>query len=278
MVLEKALFNFLGLVLKNYKTEPIQIGMSDVSVNELLAQLHQGFLEDLPARIDKIEAEIMSSHDSDTFDELFRMVHSLKGSAGTYNFYEISNIAHSMEDVMMALMQKQQFSEPSTVQTLLQYIDLLRATTESLISSKSAPRDLEQRLANLRQQVFGEKIKVLVVEPSKLYASLIEHSLEGLSIDFTFVSDGMQGLENLLINQYDLLICSLETPRLNGDALAAALRLVHNFNKGISVFLITSRARENIANQGDFDAIFDRKEIKDGGLSKLVKKVMADKP
>ena len=248
--------------------------MTDISVNDLLAQLHQGFLDDLPARIDKIEAEIMSSHDSDTFDELFRMVHSLKGSAGTYNFYEISNIAHSMEDVMTTLMQKQMFSEPSTVQILLKFIDLLRTTTESFIHTKAAPRDLEESLVKLRQQVFGEKLKVLVVEPSKLYASLIAHSLENLSIDFTFVPDGMQGLENLLINQYDMLISSLETPRLNGDALVAALRLVHNYNKDIESILITSRSREAIANPDDFSAIVDRKAVKDGGLKRLVNKVM----
>jgi len=250
--------------------------MTDVSVTDLLAQLHQGFLDDLPARIDKIEAEIMSSHDADTYDELFRMVHSLKGSAGTYNFYEISNIAHGMEDVMMALMQKQQFSASSTVQILLKFIDLLRSTTESFIDSKSAPLDLEERLAKLRQQVFAEKLKILVVEPSKLYASLIGHSLEKLSIDFTFVSDGFQALENLLINQYDLVISALETPRLNGDALAAALRLVRNSNKDIEVILVTSRAREDIANPDDFNTIVDRKAVKDGELKTLVNKVMAD--
>ena len=152
---------------------PIYTGMTDISVNDLLAQLHQAFLDDLPARIDKIEAEIMSSHDSETFDELFRMVHSLKGSAGTYNFYEISNIAHSMEDVMMTLMQKQQFSSSSTVQVLLKFIDLLRTTTDSFIHSKTAPRDLEEKLVKLRQMVFGENLKVLVVEPSKLLSLMV---------------------------------------------------------------------------------------------------------
>ena len=89
------------------------------------------------------------------------------------------------------------------------------------------------------------------------------------------MTDGFQALENLLINKYDLLISSLETPRLNGDALVAALRLVHNFNKDIDVFLITSRARDKITNPDDFDAIVDRKAVKDGDLKKLVNKIMA---
>lgn len=251
--------------------------MTDTSITDLLAQLHQSFLEDLPARIDKIEAEIMASGDSDSYDELFRMVHSLKGSAGTYNFYGISDIAHSMEDVMLTLMQKQQFSSSSTVQILLKFIDLFRDTTESLKESKPAHHELEKRLAQLRQQVFCEQFKILVVEPSNLYARLIEHSLDGLSVDFTFVADGIHALESLLINKYDLLISSLETPRLNGDALVAALRLTRNFNKEIEVALITSRAREDIANPDDFNVIVDRNTVKDGGLKKWVNRVIAVK-
>ena len=84
----------------------------------------------------------------------------------------------------------------------------------------------------------------------------------------------MHGLENLLINQYDLLISSLETPRLNGDALVAALRLARNNNKNIDAILITSRSREAIANPDDFTAIVDRKAVKDGGLKQLVNKAM----
>lgn len=251
--------------------------MNGVSVSDLLAQLHQGFLEDLPTRIDKIESEVMSSLNSDVYEELFRMVHSLKGSAGTYNFYEISKIAHSMEDVMMTLMQKKQFGMTSTLEILLKFIDILRATTESLRHSKSTAHDIDEQLGALRGQVFDEKLNVLVVEPSKLYASLIEHSLENLSIDFTFTQDGLQALENLLNTKYDVLIASMESPRLNGDALVAALRLVHNFNKDIKVILITSRAREKIANQGDFDSIVDRKAVKDGGLNDLVNKIISAK-
>ncbi|MCW8988132.1 MAG: Hpt domain-containing protein, partial [Gammaproteobacteria bacterium] len=242
---------------------------------DLLAQLHQGFLEDLPARIDKIESVVMSSHDEDGYEELFRLVHSLKGSAGTYHFFEISKIAHSMEDVMMTLMQKKLFSSSSTLAILLKFIDILRATTESLKHSKSETHNLDERLSSLRSQVFGETFNIIVVEPSKLYASLIEHSLEKLPVNFTYSQDGLHALENLLINKYDLLITSMESPRLNGDALVAALRLVHNFNKGINVVLITSRAQDKIANKHDFDAILDRKAVKDGALHNIVKKMIS---
>ncbi len=248
--------------------------MSDQSVTELLEHLREGFLDDMPERIIKIEDEVMSSRDAGSYDELFRMVHSLKGSAGSYNFHEITRIAHGMEDAMLALMEKKKFNEPSTLDILLKFIDVLRDTTESLLVTKKIPLDISERLEVLRGQVFTEGLNVLVIEPSKLYASVVEYSLEGMSINFTFTQDGLQGLDYLLNHKYDLLITSLESTRLNGDALVAALRLVHNFNKHIKTILITSRDIDKIANKDDFDAILDRKSIKDGDLTEIVKEMM----
>ena len=247
--------------------------MSDVL--DILENLREGFLDDLPARINIIEKEVMASKEVDTYDELFRMVHSLKGSAGSYNFHIITKIAHDMEDVMLALMQRNVFGQPSTIDILLKFIDVLRDTTDSLRESKSAPLDIDERLNDLRSKVFSESLKVLVVEPSKLYASLIEYSLQGLSINFTFVDNGLQALDHLLLNKYDLLISSLESPRLNGDALVAAMRLVNNFNKKIKAVLITSQSQDKIANQGDFDEILDRQTVKEGQLKNIVEDMLS---
>lgn len=248
--------------------------MNEQSVTDLLEHLRDGFLSDMPERVTKIEDEVMSSRDAGSYDELFRMVHSLKGSAGSYSFHEITKIAHGMEDVMLALMERDEFNETSALDILLQFIDILRDTTESLISTKNAQLDIDERLEVLRGQIFTEALNVLVVEPSKLYASMVQYSLEGMSINFTFTQDGLQGLDNLLAQKYDLLITSLESTRLNGDALVAALRLVNNFNKHIKIILITSRDADKIANKDDFDAIFDRKSIKNGGLKEIVEEIM----
>lgn len=248
--------------------------MIENSVADILEHLREAFLEEMPVRVNKIEDEIISSKDADTYDELFRMVHSLKGSAGSYNFHVITKVAHAMEDVMQALMKQNEFGKSSTIDILLKFIDVLRDTTDSLIETKTAPLDIDERLNSLRDLVFKENINVLVVEPSKLYASLIEYSLQTLPVNFTFKDDGLPALDSLLHNKYDLLITSLECPRLNGDALIAALRLINNFNKKIKVILVSSQAQDKISNKDNYDAILDRKAIKDGGLNKTVKKLI----
>ncbi len=249
--------------------------MIDDSVSDILEHLREDFLDEMPSRVRKIEEEVMSSEKAESHDELFRMVHSLKGTAGSYNFHVITKIAHSMEDAMLALRQQKEFGTSTTVELLLKFVDVLRETTDSLMSSESELLDVDKRLEFLYGQVFKESIKLLVVEPSKLYASMIEYSLQEMSINITFTTDGLPALDNLLLNKYDLLITSLECPRLNGDALIAALRLLHNFNKKIKVILVTSHSQDKISNIDDFDAILDRKTIKNGGLNNIVKNLIS---
>lgn len=239
-------------------------------IGQLLEHLREGFLEEMPVRVQSIEDKVMSSENTASYDELFRMLHSLKGTAGSYSYLDITKVTHSMEDVLLALLKKGEFGTRSTVDTLLKFIDILRDTTVALIESGVAPSDIDVRLENLRTTIFKENANVLVVEPSKLYAGLIEHSLQKLAANVTFKQDGLSALHNLLSNKYDVLITSLESPYLNGDALTAAVRLLHNFNRQIKVILITSRNPDQIHNKAQFDAILDRKLIKQGKLEQII--------
>lgn len=244
------------------------------SVTNLLEQLRETFLDGMLARVQKMESGVMSSNTDASYDELFRMVHSVKGTAGSYSFYDLTKIAHGMEDVMLHYMERGEFGSSTAITVLLKFIDVFRDTTESLIETKVTPVDLDERLELLRSLVFKERINVLVVEPSALYAKLIEYSLGDLVANITFQDDGLAALDSLLLNKYDLLITSLECPRLNGDALTAALRLLHNFNKNIKVILLTSHDPDKIENKQHFDAIWDKKIIKSEKFSKMVETIL----
>ncbi len=249
---------------------PIEREMNDDAITALLDNLREAFLEEMPSRIDAIEQEVMGLPESENHDELFRIVHSLKGSAGTHNLHVLGKIAHDMEDVLLSLLQQQQLHHHASLRLLLDYIDIFRDATAALLQTDTAPLDVDERLQALRQQVFAEKPNILVVEPSKMYASMVEYSLQSLAVNLTYVDDGLPALEHLLLNKYDVLISSMECPRLNGDALIAALRLTHNFNRDIKAVLITSRDMGSMAEETGFDVILDRKAVKEGRLHEVI--------
>ena len=69
---------------------------------QMLLQLRKTFLEDMPEKLDRLESlllEIEKNGDGgEVFNELYRIVHSLKGSGGTHGLHIITTICHQLED------------------------------------------------------------------------------------------------------------------------------------------------------------------------------------
>jgi len=250
--------------------------MTETSVTDLLDTLRQSFLDELPTRIELIEDKVLSlkNHQDDN-DELFRIVHSLKGSAGSYNLHIISKISHYMEDVMLSLLKEDTLNNPSSTATLLSFVDLLKNTVSSLINKTFSEDSVDKALAELHQQIFKKSYEILVVEPSKLYAGLIEYGFSEIPAKITYIRDGFQALELLLIKKYHLLITAMETPPLNADALISALRLTHTSNRDMKVVLLTSTSKEKIKHGDKFDLIFERNLVRDKRFSETMNDLLS---
>jgi len=74
--------------------------MEDIA--RLLAYLRPQYIAVLPSKLDGIESIILKLSDTvdfnPQFDELYREIHNLKGSAGTHDLHIISTIAHHLEN------------------------------------------------------------------------------------------------------------------------------------------------------------------------------------
>lgn len=80
-------------------------------------------LEVLEEEIIKLEEE---GDDSELLQDMFRIAHTVKGSAGTVGHIRMSNLAHSMEDVFSRLRDGELLPEQGLVNVLLDTLDALR--------------------------------------------------------------------------------------------------------------------------------------------------------
>ena len=74
-------------------------------IADKLALLHERYFEELPGKVAEIEAawSKLDLHSPDPFsilDELYRHVHSLTGSAGTFGADELSNTAKELQQYL----------------------------------------------------------------------------------------------------------------------------------------------------------------------------------
>ena len=84
--------------------------MMNHSISDVLESLKDEFIETLPERLESIESHILGLKDDSDVENLLRIVHSLKGAAGTHGFHIFTKISHQMEDMMSELIESKKIN------------------------------------------------------------------------------------------------------------------------------------------------------------------------
>lgn len=95
-----------------------------------LSRFHATFFAESLDGLGTVEQELLQleqhGHSKETLDAIFRVVHSLKGSAGSLGFGVIAELAHEMESVLDRLRQGTADVTPECTNVLLRGVDCLR--------------------------------------------------------------------------------------------------------------------------------------------------------
>lgn len=203
----------------------------------LLSGMRDDFVEELPERCDFIEEGVLAleCNATNALDELYRRVHSLKGSGGTFGLPLVTSICHQFESFISIA---RGHFDPLAKSNALAYVDLLRRV--ALVSDNSAATAIEHDLEQLRLSSMPGCASVLLLEPSIATRKFCQGVLQPLSVRLVSQDRGLPALELLLHQPFDLLIAARELPDLNALALVAALRESGSRNKDIPVILISS--------------------------------------
>lgn len=196
-------------------------------VKAMLAVLRDNYLRDLPGHIDDIEQIVLelerAGFQLESCQELYRRVHSLKGSGGTYGLSFISDICHPLEDVLSHLIEQPQGLQEFGA-TALHYIDLMRKACASYTVGLEPSVDLKSRLHRVRQSASPAQYSALIVESSEVVIGVLREILLTSGFRVEVLQDGYLALGRMLAEPFDVLISALELPRLNGIALISAVQ------------------------------------------------------
>jgi CheY-like chemotaxis protein len=242
----------------------------------MLQKLRVSYLAELPVRLDDIEQNIMGMEKfgfvEENFNTLFRLVHSLKGSGGTYGMHVISDICHPLEDMLSDLNDHPQKLNKQFIDIALAYVDLLREIVDDTALHGEGRIDPANRLKVLRKKAFPEPFSALIVERSPVIVGILKENLKLLNAKIEVLDDGYEALGRVLVNPFDFLITSLEVKRLNGLALIGALRLAQGNTAVTKTILLT-------ANNSTFSTAVKPSHIllKDSGLQSNLHAVLTMK-
>jgi chemotaxis protein histidine kinase CheA len=225
------------------------------AIQSLLLQLKQTYIAELPDRLDQLETIVLQMEregpQPNLYNELFRQVHSLKGSGGTHGLPIITSICHPLEDYLSTITPKSDLIKLAFADITFAYLDLLREVVNRLNHKSEVFPDIETVLVQLRQRSFSPRYAALLVENSAVMVKILQQPLQLFNFRVVVQDDGYQALGRALVEPFDLIISAHEIKQLNGLALLTALKLAHGINRHTPTVLLSTN-RISAASASDF--------------------------
>lgn len=240
----------------------------------MLAALRSNYLRDLPSHIDELEELLLElerdGYDLETCRDLYRRVHSLKGSGGTYGLHVLSDVCHPFEDLLSSLLERSELLRTGFTETALKYIDLLRQVHTTYAIGNEPGAELKQTLHELRQKASKSLHSALIVEGSDVVVGMLKEVLKLQGYRIEVVDDGYLALGRVLAEHFDLVITGLETKRLNGLALISAIQKSGLRTNKTKTILLTATELKSTIDKPDFII------KKDAGLKGKLKTIVTE--
>jgi two-component system chemotaxis response regulator CheY len=157
-------------------------------------------------------------------------------------------------------------------ETRFRYLDPIRQAGAIAILPKPFSQD-ELKIAlnttldhldpeNLRLDHYDpENVEVLIVDDSPLARKFIQRVLSSMGLErFTEASDGMEAIELIADNFYDLIVTDYNMPRMDGKELVEHIRSGSS-QASVPVLMVTSEQNENrlaAVQQAGISAVCDK--------------------
>ncbi len=147
------------------------------------------FLYESTQLLEKLEGIILEKQDADSFDdadinEIFRIMHTIKGSSGVLMYENITKVAHKLEDVFYYLRESHPEDVPQMelVEKVLAVSDFVSAELEKIKNGeesdgdeKELVEDLDEFLSRIKGEIKKQGIRLpqhkKEEEPTQFYVS-----------------------------------------------------------------------------------------------------------
>jgi len=224
----------------------------DFSFDEEFLDLRNDYVKSLQDTIKEIETlflKLEEKSDPETYKQITRIIHTVKGSAASYGLNFASTLCHKFEDYLNSEnINCITFSNHTN--KLLKFLDLLRDYINNLSKENETDiKSFDEQLLSLTHKDSKSNHKVLIVEPSQNLCRQYIKILNKYNVDVSLAQNGYEALGRLLQEHFDSLITSAKVGFLDGQSLTSSIRIINSKNRKIITILVTSDDSINIIEQ-----------------------------
>ena len=171
--------------------------------------------------LDRLEQNILildkDRNNTDAIQEIFRAVHTLKGSAGAVELFDTQKYAHRFEDLLDLIRNNQIKVDDKTIDILLKGIDILKELINGASEEKEYSGNIEEEIKNLENfknlKLSGAISESINTKSDKNSISVsVGGKYDNLNFDNDILDSIREGIENGLKTKLVFVKFNAESP------------------------------------------------------------------
>lgn len=190
-------------------------------MDDYIKSLLKDFFEEAFDMLDRLEQNILildkDRNNTDAIQEIFRAVHTLKGSAGAVELFDTQKYAHRFEDLLDLIRNNQIKVDDKTIDILLKGIDILKELINGASEEKEYSGNIEEEIKNLENfknlKLSGAILESVNTKSEKDSISVsVGGKYDNLNFDNDILDSIREGIENGLKTKLVFVKFNAESP------------------------------------------------------------------
>lgn len=190
-------------------------------MDDYIKSLLKDFFEEAFDMLDRLEQNILildkDRNNTDAIQEIFRAVHTLKGSAGAIELFDTQKYAHRFEDLLDLIRNNQIKVDDKTIDILLKGIDILKELINGASEEKEYSGNIEEEIKNLENfknlKLSGAISESVNTKSDKNSISVsVGGKYDNLNFDNDILDSIREGIENGLKTKLVFVKFNAESP------------------------------------------------------------------
>lgn len=220
---------------------------------------HLGQMSDL------LYGKAITDFQTPDFENLFRIVHSIKGNTRACGYESVATFSHSFESKLINIKNGSQDFTTNLYDMCLYFLNTLNDILDTLKSDINLDINLDTQITQLEgfskpkkiESKEAVKLNILLIDDDENIQDIISNYID-LSFEATIFTaqNGIQGLEMCSECIYDVIVCDYKMPELDGSQFISKLRLGDNQNNQTPIIFLSGYKPEIKANKHIWDAVF----------------------
>ena len=190
-------------------------------MDDYIKSFLKDFFEEAFDMLDRLEQNILildkDRNNTDAIQEIFRAVHTLKGSAGAVELFDTQKYAHRFEDLLDLIRNNQIKVDDKTIDILLKGIDILKELINGASEEKEYSGNIEEEIKNLDNfknlKLSGAISESVNTKSDKNSISVsVGGKYDNLNFDNDILDSIREGIENGLKTKLVFVKFNAESP------------------------------------------------------------------